>query len=209
MIAKKLTTAFVIVFSVLQCSAEIIEHDSTSSKVTDRTGLTALRFGIYPDRLLQTCGLKYWTSDEIAISGHLMGALGRSNEKTGTTFLRVLDFTTYGGVYLQGEYHWLIRSKVLFPIISPYCAAGFGVGIAQSPSLLFGSFLSEATSWFIVGSLLIGAEIFLTPSLSIALEQGVDISYEQQRIFNPQEPFISLLPFSKARNNKLLLHIYF
>lgn len=198
MIAKIITFAFVFILLGLECAAQVSATDSLSSKViTEHGNKNALRFSLSSERLLQAYGAKHWFSEEFAISGHFVAAYSHSEEKVGTGLLIAREVALYGGLYAQGEYHWLRGGKALTQNISPYFAAGIGIGI------------SESSSWFIAGSILIGAEIFLTPSLSIAVEQGVDISYAKFNVFYSTEPFLSLLPFSKAGNNRLLLHIYF
>ena len=193
---KKGIFAYLVVclLSGIRCLAQDIQPDSV---VNNRTNNHALRFAITGERFLQSFGAKHWFSNAFAISGHLMGAYRRIEEKAGNDLVSVRDVAMYGGIYAQAEYHWLRGSALFGQDISPYLAASIGAGIA------------ETSSWFIAGSIILGAEIFLTPSVSLAVEQGVDISYEKYTIFYPTEPFLSLLPFSKGGNSKLLLHIYF
>jgi hypothetical protein len=185
---------WVCLLSVAIASAQDIKPDST---VKNRTDKNALRFAITGERLFPFLGAKHWFSNAFAMSGHFMGAYRRIEERAGNDLVSVRDVAMYGGIYAQAEYHWLRGSAVFGQDISPYLAAGIGAGIA------------ETSSWFIAGSIILGAEIFLTPSISLAVEQGVDISYEKYTVFYPTEPFLSLLPFSKGGNSKLLLHIYF
>ena len=158
----------------------------------------ALRFGVLPDALLQTLGFKYWLSEQFALSGHCLASISYSEEKVAGRFSRVYETENkpLGGFYAQGEYHWKF-TNTLHQNFSPYVALGLGGGIAKTQS------------WYFIAGVSLGIEFFLASSFSLSLEQGVDISYEQQMVSYKTEPFITLLAFSKAGNNRLILHFYF
>lgn len=195
MIARLFITLLAIIFASLQCFSQANKPDSEPSIIDKHTGKTALRFGLLSDGLLQTIGCKYWLSEQFAFSGHCLASYSYYTENN--TAGIVLINKPLVGFYTQGEYHWQRNNSGLYHNISPYFAVGLGAGIAKTQS------------WYIVAGISIGVELFLASSLSLSLEQGLDISYEQQMVSYKTEPFISLLPFSKAGNNRLILHLYF
>jgi hypothetical protein len=155
--------------------------------------------------------VKYWASEHLAVSGHCFGRLTHRSESIDFTSFGSQVQTTYLGIGIQGEYHWRHLVSSLPREISPYLGIGITGTIANySNSYMFvGSQNLVDRSWYIIGSAVIGAEIFVFPTISLALEQGADIAYENGRRDVFVEPFASVLTFFKAGNSRLLLHLYF
>ncbi len=187
---------FLIILLFLIADRTEAKQDSTS---TSHANKIALRFGIQTENMLQTLGGKYWLREDVALSIHFAVEYNSRFQNSSDPSYIFSQTQGFIGFMMQGEYH-LHSIKNVISIskdISPYTAISIGAGIELGGS------------WYAAAGIALGAEVFLNPSISLALEQGVDISYRHKEIYEPTNRFTDFFQFAKLRNYRALLHIYF
>mgnify|MGYP002783578809 CR=1 FL=1 len=190
---------FIIVICLLSVNAEA-QQDNTNKTPHNPPGTMAIRFGGFHDEnVLQTLGGKYWLKENIAISMHLSIEYDWRYQYSPDPNRVFYESRGFVGIMVQGEYHLHSINNIISinKDISPYVALSIGSGIELSGS------------WYTAAGIALGAEVFLQPSISLALEQGLDISYKHQEIYETTARFRGFLQFAKLLNHRLLFHIYF
>lgn len=166
-----------------------------TTDTTDRSKLIGLRFSFNGLNLSGGLGAKYWLTQQGAI------ALGM-NIAANSQLTRTFDYSL--GFVGQYEYH-LARNNQ----ISPYIAGGITVGFGSN-ELVTRTLPSSRPFLSIGASALIGAEIFITPNISIAGQQAFTMSYSWRDVSGVNSPpvFIENINLGLG-NTSLVLQIYF
>ncbi len=144
-----------------------------SADTTDRSKLIGLRFSFNGLNLGGGLGAKYWLTPQGALAASM-------NIVTNSQLARTSDYSlSFGGQY---EHHFTTGHQ-----ISPYIAGGIALGFGGNDIVMSTSVFSRP--FFNVGvSVLVGVEIFITPSISLAGQQAFTASYSWQNVSSVNSP---------------------